>query len=169
MNIEQLYIGKPSETLSFRTSEQHREATIRLIKQAKRSIKIHSFNLEPKIYNNRKLVSALRSFVAADRHNTVEILIHDSKNLVLHGHQLVDMARQFSSFVKIKKISSNAPKMSEAYIIADGTGIIQQRELNRFEGTADFNNRSLCKKISSDFSNTWLHSGADPELRQLHI
>jgi len=169
MNIDDLNIGKTSGTVHFRSSDQHREATIRLIEQATRSIKIHSYDLEPKIYNNRRLVSALRTFVASSRHNTVEILIHDSKNLVLHGHQLVEMARQFSSFVKIKKAPKDAGKISQTYIIADGTGVVQQFESKRFEGSTNFNDRSLCKELSADFSSTWLHSDADPALRRLHI
>ncbi|MFV2056622.1 MAG: hypothetical protein ACC707_09150 [Thiohalomonadales bacterium] len=169
MNIDNLNIGKTSEIVNFRSSDQHREATIRLIEQATRSIKIHSYDLEPKIYNNRRLVSALRTFVASDRHNTVEILIHDSKNLVLHGHQLVEMARQFSSFVKIKKAPRDAGIMSQTYIIADDTGVVQQYESKRFEGSANFNDRSLCKKLSANFSSTWLHADTAPELRQLHL
>jgi hypothetical protein len=169
MNIDNLHIGDSSNTLNFSTSDQHRDATIRLIEQATRSIRIHSYDLEPKIYNNRKLVSALRSFVARDRHNRVEILIHDSKNLRLHGHQLVDMARQYSSFVQIKKVCPEAEKMSQGYIIADDTGIVQQREMHRYEGTANFNDRSQCKKLSYDFGNAWLQSSPDPELRRLHI
>lgn len=169
MNIDELYIGDASTTLNIHSSEQHREASIRLIEQAKRFIRIHSFDLEAKIYDNRKIVSALRSFIISNHRNKVEILIHDSKNLRLYGHQLIEMARQFSSFVEIRKIAANVEILSQGFIIADDTAIVQQHEMRRYEGIANFNNRRLCKKISDNFIHAWLQSSPDPELRQLII
>lgn len=165
----QYRLGTDAKRFVLETSQQHVEASLALIGQARHSIDILAYALEAKIYHHRSIYDALRRFVCADKRNQVRILLHNSRNLVLRGHILLDLAERLSSFVSIKILSDSDRALTHGFLMADQTGYVLRTEALRYEGHADFNDRFQCRELIATYNAAWQRANSDPELRRLYI
>jgi len=77
--------------------------------------------------------------------------------------------RQLTSFIEIRKINTDLKTLSDAFLICDETALIYRRQIHRYEGILNFNDRGRCRQILAEFRDSWEKAAPDPELRRLHI
>ena len=99
----------------------------------------------------------------------IQILIEDARKIVGHGHRIVELTRQLTSFMEIRKINTDLKTLPDAFLIGDETAVVYRRQTQRYEGFVNFNDRGRCRQLLTDFKDSWEKAAPDPELRRLHI
>jgi len=162
-------IGEPSTEIELDSKDNHYAATVAILSQASRSINLFSHDLDPNILNTREIMDLFKRLAIKDRHSYVKILVNDSRKLVLNGHHLVELSRQLSSHIEIRKTPKELIDHPETFLIVDETALVYRNHYDRYEGFVNLNDRQRCRHLMEFFKHTWEKSTADPELKRLHI
>jgi len=162
-------LGESQEKVVIDTIEQNKLAAIALAKQARRSLHIFTYDLDPLIYDNSEFVEAVKELAVGHSHSSVQVILQDSHKIIEKGHRIVELARRLSSSVTIRKTPPELKTHAQAFMIADRTGLLYRSVGDRFEGYVHFNDRFECKQLLDFFESTWEHCSPDPELRRLYI
>ena len=169
MDFSEYKLGEQDKVIHLDTMDDNRSAVNALTQQCHRTLHIQTYDLDPLIYDNAEFIEAVRQIAVNSTRATVQILLEDSRKVVAGGHRLIELARQLSSFIEIRKINTDLKKISEAFLIADETGVLMRKQALRYEGFVNFNDRGRCRQLLSDFNDSWEKSAPDPELRRLHL
>jgi len=162
-------LGEQDKIIHLDSMEDNRNAAIALTKQCKNNVILQSYDLDPLIYDNADFVEAIRQVAVNSTRAKIQILIEDSRNVVSGGHRLIALMRQLTSFIEIRKINTDLKTLSDAFLICDETALIYRRQIHRYEGILNFNDRGRCRQILAEFRDSWEKAAPDPELRRLHI
>ena len=168
-DFSQYQLGEFKQKIQLETFEENRAAALALVSQASRSLHIFSYDLDPMVYDNPEFVEAVKNLAIGHSHSQVQIIIQDSRKIIEHGHRIIELARRISSSIHIRKTPAEMKTYSQAFLIADQTGVLYRTIGDRYEGYVNFDDRFECKNLLDFFSTTWEHSTPDPELRRLHI
>ena len=169
MDLSNYKIGEQDEVIHLDSMDDNRNAAITIMQQCQRTVALQSYDLDPIIYDNAEFVEAIRQVAVNSTRATIQILIEDSRNIVAGGHRLVSLMRQLTSFIEIRKINTDLKTLSDAFLICDETALIYRRQIQRYEGFVNFNDRPRCRQLLADFRDSWEKAAPDPELRRLHI
>ncbi len=169
LDFSKLNLGEPSTEIELSRKEEHYAATVAILSQANRSINLFSPELDPNMLNTSEIKDLFKRLAIKDRHSYVKILIHDSRKLILNGHHLLELSRQLSSHIEIRKTPKELIDHQEAFLIVDETALVYRVAFDRYEGFVHFNDRQQCRHLMEFFKRTWEKSTPDPELKRLHI
>jgi len=169
MDISEHKLGQTDKIIPLERIAENRNAALAIAQQSSRTLHIVSYDLDPVIYNHADFIAAVRRIAISSKHSKISILIKDTHKVINQGHRLIELARQLSSFIEIRKINPRARETNAAYLIGDETALVYRKFDRRYEGFVNFNDRGKCRQTLSDFKNAWGKSQPDPELRRLHI
>ena len=169
IDFNEYTLGESKQNIQVETIEENRHAVIALAKQASRSLHIFSHNLDPMIYDNSEFTDAIKALAIGHSQAQVQIIIQDSRKIVEQGHRIVELSRRISSSIHIRKTPPEMRSYSQAFLVADKTGLLYRTIGDRYEGHVNFNDRFESQNLLDFFATTWEHSAPDPELRRLHI
>ena len=169
LDFTQLKIGESSTEIELDSKDNHYAATVAILSQASRSINLFSHDLDTNILNTREIMDLFKRLAIKDRHSYVKIIIHDSRKLISNGHHLVELSRQLSSHIEIRKTPKELIDHPKTFLIVDETALVYRNNSDRYEGFVNFNDRQKCRHLMEFFKHTWEKSTADPELKRLHI
>ena len=167
--LEAGILGETRGGIALETSLENKAASLSLMDQASRSIDILSYDLEPKIYNNREMYTRFRQFATRNRFSHIRILIHDAKPVVHNGHILIELIERLTSSIEIRRLCSQDRNISQGFMVADKTAYLLRQEATRFEAHIDFSDRAMAKELSETFDSAWHRADFEPELRRLHL
>lgn len=168
-NLSNFELGNTSKKIALESSEDNRIAALTLAKQAQRSLRIFTRDLESSVYNTQDFIEAVTKLATGSQYSIVHILIHDSSNVVKNGHRLTDLSYRLSSKIKLRNPCHEYRNYNEAFLIADETGLIHRKLADRYEGTVNFNNPLEARNLAKFFDEVWEKSNPDPELRRLDL
>lgn len=168
-NLEGLKLGADAERVLVGSSAENRAAAIALVSQGKRFLHIYSRDLEPAIYDNAEFIEAVRKLAQYSRYSQIRILVRNSEQIVSHGHGLVALAQQLSSFIQIRKPAPDYDGYNEAFLVVDKMGVLHRRLSDRYEGEVSFHAPERAAVLVKFFDEVWERSEPDPQLRRLHI
>ena len=169
MDFSKYKLGENDKVIHLDSMDDNRDAAIAVTQQCQRTLVIQSYDLDPIIYDNADFIEAVRQVAVNSNRADIKILIEDSRKIVSSGHRIIELARQLSSYIEIRKINIDLKTLSEAFLIADETALIYRRQPQRYEGFVNFNERGRCRLLLADFKDSWEKATPDPELRRLHI
>ncbi len=162
-------LGETSFPIDVTTKEANGVAAQALVRQAKRSLYIHSRDLDHTVYDNRLFVEAVKNLATSSRFATVRILIQDSRKVVNTGHRLVDLAYRLSTAIKIRKPDAQFRDFNGAFLVVDDVGYLHRRVADRYEGIVNFNGPDKVAELIKYFRLVWEKSQPDPRIRRLSI
>lgn len=168
-DFDKCVLGETNELIHVDTKEESRLAVLSMTRQAQKTLHIFTHDFDAPVYDNLEFVEAAKQLAISIPHSHIQILIRDSRRVIMHGHRMVELARRLGSNIFIKKLSSNFDSHIEAFCIADETAMLRRPIADRYEGQVNFNDRQDCKLLLRFFTTAWEHSSADPELRRLHL
>ena len=145
------------------------EASIDVIRAASRSVCLFSHNLDPQVYNNIAFCDTLRAFALTSRHATVQILCADVMSVTQTPHRLVELARQLSSYVALRRINQDFKDREDAFVLNDNFGIVYRGHAGRAEGFFESRLPEAARTYSAQFMRMWEHSEEEPALRRLNL
>jgi len=168
-DFEKYQIGEDSGLIHLETCEENRLAAIAMAGKCMRFLDIVSRLLDPPIFNTPEFIDALRQLIAKKRRPRVRIIVFDPEAIVHHGHQLLEYAGHYASFIEIRKASEEFHGYNEFLLVADETAYLHRNSAARYEATANFNDRKQSKLYLDNFMTMWNMGGQDPNLRQMKL
>lgn len=169
MDFSEYKIGEQDKVIHLDTMDENRSAVTAITQQCHRSLQIQSYDLDPLIFNTPEFIEAVRQVAVNSTRANIQILIEDSRKIITHGHRIIELTRQLTSFMEIRKIKTDIKTLPDAFLIADETALVYRRQTHRYEGFVNFNDRGRCRQLLTDFRDSWEKAAPDPELRRLHI
>ncbi len=169
--IESGILGENSDIIDLQSREDNRLAAYQLARKARHYLLIFTHSLDPDVYDNDDMESAL--FELARRHRTSEIriLVQDSVPAVQRGHRIIRLAQKLTSSIAIRKPAEQYRDVATAYMTADGSGIIYRAmgDEHNYEGYLSYMSAQHASEVEGQFNEIWEHSTPDPQLRRLFV
>lgn len=162
-------LGETNEMVPVNTSDDHRLASYMMANQAKRSLDIISRQLDPFVYDTEEFVEAIKRFILDNRHVRIRILVFEPQIIVRHGHRLLELGLNLTSFIEFRKPDNEFNSFNEGLFIADNTGYIHRKSAERYEGTLNFNDRRVSKILTDQFEDMWEKATPDPNLKRVNL
>ena len=145
------------------------EYAVSLGLSASRYVCILSPQLDPAAFDNSGLVDALSALARDSRQTQVRILISDARQLVGHGHRLLQLARRLPSCVQIRRLSEHPDWNNETVVIRDRAGVLYKPGGSEHGAFYDPDSRASTGRHLEQFDELWRYSVEDSELRALVI
>ena len=143
-------------------------AMLEATRNALRSIRINTPDLENDLYDYDPFISALTAFVRNNRHASIQILVQDTRSAIQRGHSLIRLAQRLTSSIEIRKPASKDQYNNSSFIVFDNAGFIFK---TNHSNSALYNKQ--CKpratKLLEIFIPAWELSEQDIETRRLNI
>ena len=165
-NLDNYQLGQTDEQLRVTTRDDCRDLTLALARQAKRSLTIFSYDLEPSLYNSPDFYQATRNIIGTDPNAMIRILVYDISQTIIKGHRLLDLGQRLSSRVQIRKLSK---KFHHAFLVADDIGVLDRRRAERYEAMVNFNSPGWANNLIHFFNKAWEQSSRTSEVHSLNI
>ncbi len=153
----------------FATREEACAAAIDIATCAKRSLDIYSPTLEPALYEGMEFLSQVKRLILGQHYARVRVLLHDPAQAVRRGHRLVEMSRHLSSFIEIRKASTDYEGHAEDFMVADASAFCYRARASQWHGVADTQSRAVSKRYLDLFTEIWERSATEQEFRRLHL
>ncbi|HIF51439.1 MAG TPA: hypothetical protein EYQ42_07945 [Thiotrichaceae bacterium] len=163
-------LGESSEdALTITSREENAAVTLEMVKQCKQKLDIISQELDPNVYDQADFLEILRKLAINSRHVEIRIIVFQPQLIVSRGHKLIDLAGKVSSYIEIRKASTQYISFNESVLIADEVGYIYRESTERYRGKVNFNARRESKHLLDVFDSMWETAKPDPNLRRMHI
>lgn len=162
-------LGKDSRDIPLQYREEHRLICEQMAAQAQRSLRIISRHMDKAIYDTPVFIEHVSRLARKSKYSQIQLLVHDTLPAVHSGHRLIDLSQRLSSYVLIRKISSEYADFNAAFLIADDHGIVYRKLSDRYEGNANFNAPLHAREMTKLFMEIWELSLPDPQIRKLHL
>lgn len=159
----------PSTRQVFDTSEDARLATFDVARTARRSIHLFTHDLEPNLYDRIEFLDLVKNLILTQKFARVRILIKSPMRCVQEGHRLVELARQFSTFVEIRVAHRDDHGRRDTFLIADQKAVVCRARAERYEGIADTRSPAVAVHYLEFFDTAWARAEGSSELKRLFI
>jgi len=146
----------------------HQISRIMLL-NAKRSIDIHAFKLEPEIVSHQSVIDALKQLPLHSSNAKIRILIQESRETVTECAAFVEMARKYSSMVEFRRLTDLTETTPASWMTIDQEKYITRTNYHSYHGKAGRQDKLTVRKLTAIFDEQWEKSEPDPELRQITI
>jgi hypothetical protein len=169
LKIENHILGRTDEKIAIESSEDHRQAALRMAEQTRRSIAIISRNLDPSVYDTAEFVEAVKQLVLLNRYTHVRALVFDPLSIVKRGHRLFELMLSLTSFIEFRVPSFEYDGFNEPLFVADEVGYILRSSMERYEGALNFNDALGARILMKQFEEMWGKAKPDPNLKRVNL
>ena len=146
-----------------------RDTGLFMASQAARELRIFSRDLDAVLYDHQDFLAAVRRLSLTRRELPVRVLAFEAQTAVRRGHRLIELARQLTSKIAIRRVPADYEQNTEAYLLADDRGYVLRPIADVWAGTADFCDPLQGRRLGAEFERIWELSDTHPELRRLFI
>ena len=162
-------LGGNNEELVFGSREDVRAIALALTQQCQRTLDIVGRHLDPELYEVPEFLDAVRKLITRSSHSRIRMLVLQPEALYRRGHKLITLAGAFSSFCHVRIPGPDHQDINEAMLVADETGYLHRKLSDRYEGTANFNNRAYIGGLMRRFEEVWMTAEVDSNFQRLRI
>lgn len=168
-NLDAMRLGVDRDTVRLAGSDDVRAVAVELARQAQRTLLLHTFDLEARIYDRQPFIEAVSALVRRYPGACFDVLIQDAGRIIKEGHRLVELARRLGSSIQIRRCAQQYSRYCGTFLLADDSGYLYRPLSSRYEGLASFNNAAEVVRLGKYFREVWEHSETDMELRRLYM
>lgn len=147
-----------------------REAAKTLILGAVRRVYLVTQKLEAELYNDAEIHAHLTRLAASDRNTDIRIIAHDTRVAANQGHYLINLAQKLPTFAQIRvTVNPTDRQFRESWLIVDDGAYLRIRNLERYEGYYELDNKLECKFYLEAFVDMWEGCEQDQNTRRLSL
>lgn len=168
-DLTEYKLGETKDSRNIETKRENLHASLVMAQQAYRFLDIFSRELDPFIYDQKDFVLAVKQLAIKNRHSKIRILIAEPARVIQRGHRLVDLALDLSSFIEIKKLSTDNKDFNEGILIVDKIGFVHKNNDARYEAKYNFNDMRTSHTLLNKYDELWETAKPDPNLRRVCI
>ena len=169
LRIDDLRLGENSLEFEVERLTEASAVAHALAAQARRTLLLHTEDLEPAIYDESAFLDAVSQLARTHSQSRIWILIHDARKVVQHGHRLIEIARRLSSVIQLRRPAPQYRNYHESLLLADGCGYLHRPIAARYEGTANFHDPGKVADFEKYFMEVWERSEPDEEIKRLYL
>ena len=165
----ELRLGVSDLEIDLDTRAETQHATELMANQVQATLEIFSRDLDPVLYAREPFLDALNTLCHRNRKARVRMLVQDPTDAVRRSPRVVELARRLSSSIEIRQPHHDYRHYNEAFLVADGCGLIHRKFADRYEGAANFYAPIQAQRKLDFFTEVWERSQVHPEFRRLHL
>ncbi|MBS1270643.1 MAG: hypothetical protein MAG794_01601 [Gammaproteobacteria bacterium] len=140
------------------------ECIERVFLACRRSLIIRARRLDFAFYFSESFTECCQSVVKQGLRNEILFLVEDEQYLMRTNTRLVTLARQFSSYIKIRAIPEEYIEHQEMFIVCDDIAYVHQPNIEHPKGLLNTSDRGTARKLGLRFKDLWQRSIPPPEL-----
>lgn len=165
MTADQVSIeGADSPRLVIDGSQAMNECIERLFLACRSSLMVRAPRLDFDFYFSDTFTECCQSIIARDPHNELRFLVEDELHVITVNMRLVSLARQFSSYVKLRVVGKEYVEHQEMFVVCDSIGYLHQPSVEHPKGFMNISNGATARQLALRFKNLWERSAAPREL-----
>ncbi len=146
------------------------DTTVRIIEDARRTLLIRSFVLDPGLLDAPAVMQALRSFATTGRGNEVRILLHDAATPQRNQAPMLALAQRLPSVFLFRELDDPVDRIDPASWIASDAGGYYLRVLgDSIEGEAELHAPAKCRQLRASHDQAWERARPVSEYRALGL
>ncbi|KPK18080.1 MAG: hypothetical protein AMJ67_11780 [Betaproteobacteria bacterium SG8_41] len=111
-------------------------------------------------YNSPHRYEALRQFLLASRSNRLMIVLHETDPIDRQCPRVIDLARHFSSAVKIRQTLRPARHVYDPFVIFDATHYLHRFHYDHLRAAQGMNDVIGAQQLLDRFAEIWEASAA---------
>ncbi len=165
----QLRLGISELEIDLDTRAETQHATDLMASQVQSALEIFSRDLDPVLFAREPFLEALNALCHRNRKARVRILVQEPVDAVRRSARMIELARRLSSSIEIRQPHQDYRHYNEAFLVADGCGLIHRKFADRYEGIANFYAPIEAQRKLDFFTEVWERSQVHPEFRRLHL
>ncbi|NLA68171.1 MAG: hypothetical protein GX856_08020 [Gammaproteobacteria bacterium] len=159
-----------SGSIAVTDRESAVRATVDLVKGARRHIRILSRLLDPGLYDDPRVLEALRAFATSTSDAGVRLLVHDATAIQRAHAPLLGLAQRLPSVFEFRELADPVDRArADAFITTDGGGCYHREFGHRFDGEAMPSGAGRARQLAEAFDPVWERSRPCTELRTLGL
>lgn len=141
-----------------------------LASQSRHQLRIFSESLNPDIYDNDTVRTALSELARLHKSTEIRILVLRPEQLTGRGHRLLELQQRLSSSIFLRALPEDqAGQVDEEFLVADSAGLLVSKRSDTHNHWADFSNRPSALNYILQFDLLWNQASEDPKLRRLSL
>lgn len=162
-------IGENYGQLKTKHSKDNASAMLSLISQARKTIDLFTHDLSPNLLDSIEITESIKYFIRISRNSHFRILICNPEDIAKRGHRLIELSRQFSSFISIRKTYEEYQSTPFSLLMVDEKAMVYRPDHHEYYGVVNFNTRYECRQQGAFFNTVWELSEPASALRRLFI
>lgn len=140
-----------------------------LANSARRYLNILSPALDPLVFDNSDLVSAISTLVRHSRDARIRILVSDAGAVTSRGHRLLSLSRRLPSSVHLRHLPEHPDWRGHTAVIRDRDGLLRAPAEDPATGFFRIDDRAAATRESDAFDELWRYGVVHPGFRSLHL
>jgi predicted GNAT family N-acyltransferase len=162
--------GPTQAPTEFDSLAEAAQATLTLVREARRELWLYSRDLEPALYAQPAVLEAFRQFAIGGRGGVVQMLVQEPITLQASGHPLLALAQRLSTVFQIRTPTDPVDQQyPSAFLANDRDGYLFRLLGSRFEGDWSPAHPARARQLEEHFGRVWERSRPCSELRALGI
>lgn len=159
----------PATTLFPHNQDELRQHSLQLLQQARQLVRIYSPELEFWLYDNDAFVDACKNFLLRHEGCRLQILLHDSRQLVSGSHRLLTLVERLSSRAQIRLTDPEYQAIADCWLSIDGHGLLLRKTSAPYQGQFMSGQPAKARPYLEQFDAMWEQSHADINLRRMPL
>lgn len=162
--------SQTAQTTGLETLPDTVDASLQLIRHARRKLCLLTPDLEAGLYGQKAVVEALKEYATGNRENLIQIILLNPLMVNGQGHGLVELAQKLpSKFIFRQTVEAEDQQYPSAFMANDRGGYLFRLDSSRYRGRwsdyAPARNRQLCE----EFDRIWQRCQPCLEFRVLSL
>ena len=158
-----------STTQSLTSPVQVDDAVKNLFRRSKHYLYIRAPRLDFPFFKSKDLLPSITDLIRRDPRNHLNFLIDDEFHFLNTSTRLIELARKFSSYVKIHKLPEEYADTAEVFIVADPDCYLHMASQHQYPATVGFDMPARTRQLEYRFKQLWERSERIPELFTLGL
>ncbi len=156
--------GNGSPRLVVDGTDAMNESIERLFLGCRRSMLVRAKRLDFDFYFSDTFTECCQSIVTRSMRSELLFLVEEEKYVMRINTRLVALARQLSTYIKVKVIPEEYIERNEMFIVQDDGGYLHQPNTDHPRGILDTADRGTAGRFARRFRDTWERSFQPREL-----
>lgn len=120
-------------------------------------------------YHGDAFSSSCLSIITGNLHNRILFLLDDEQHLQHSSLRLIQLARKYSSYIKIKILPLEYKDRQDMFMVCDSHAYLHQPQVEYARAFVNFNDPGSCKHFSLRFKGLWERSRPPSEIFTLGL
>ncbi len=146
------------------------QATIELVRAARRELWLHTRDFDPALLGQAGVVEAFKQFAIAGRGGVVQVILLEPVSVQGQGHPLLGLAQRMSSVFQLRTPTEDLDQQyPSAYLANDRDGYLFRPLASRWEGDWSPALPARTRQLVEHFGRAWERARPCTEFRALGI